>query len=466
MLRADEKVSVEVGAADLPISILAARSGQLALAGDTGALVCNKASASGAVSQRACVFCGSRVVLYPIADALHLVHGPVGCASYTWDIRGALSSGPQLHRLSFATDMRETEVIHGGEKLLARALDELIPKYEPRGAFIYGTCLAGLIGDDLDAVCAAAARRHGIPVITVAAPGFGGTKKTGYRVACEALAKLVGTADTAGIGPHSINILGDFNLAGEVWDLRRMYETMGVEVVATITGDGRISDIARCHGARLNVVQCSGSMTFLAKDMERRFGIPYVQVSYVGMEDTAAALYRVADHFDDQTMRARAQELVCEETAPVLPELRRLRSELRGRTAAIYTGGAFKAISLVRSLRALGMRPVLAGSQTGSPEDYEELRRLCDADTLIVDDLTAGELAAFCARGGVDLLIGGVKERPIAFKLGIAFCDHNHERKHGLAGFSGMLAFAREVHASVTSPVWAALRLPCPGVMP
>ncbi len=29
-----------------------------------------------AVSQRACVFCGSRVVLYPIADALHLVHGP------------------------------------------------------------------------------------------------------------------------------------------------------------------------------------------------------------------------------------------------------------------------------------------------------------------------------------------------------------------------------------------------------
>jgi nitrogenase molybdenum-iron protein alpha/beta subunit len=55
---------------------------------------CNKDSLAGAVSQRACVFCGSRVVLYPIADALHLVHGPIGCAVYTWDIRGALSSGP------------------------------------------------------------------------------------------------------------------------------------------------------------------------------------------------------------------------------------------------------------------------------------------------------------------------------------------------------------------------------------
>ena len=57
-------------------------------------LDCGKQSAAGSVSQRACVFCGSRVVLYPIADALHLVHGPIGCAAYTWDIRGALSSGP------------------------------------------------------------------------------------------------------------------------------------------------------------------------------------------------------------------------------------------------------------------------------------------------------------------------------------------------------------------------------------
>ena len=65
-------------------------------------MACEKHSLAGSVSQRACVFCGSRVVLYPIADALHVVHGPIGCAAYTWDIRGSLSSGPQLHRLSFS----------------------------------------------------------------------------------------------------------------------------------------------------------------------------------------------------------------------------------------------------------------------------------------------------------------------------------------------------------------------------
>ncbi|MCI5119121.1 MAG: nitrogenase iron-molybdenum cofactor biosynthesis protein NifE, partial [Candidatus Electrothrix sp. LOE1_4_5] len=105
------------------------RENQIHVKGETPFnIVCNKDSLAGAVSQRACVFCGSRVVLYPIADALHLVHGPIGCAVYTWDIRGALSSGPELHRLSFSTDLQEMDVIFGGEKKLRRALLELIDR--------------------------------------------------------------------------------------------------------------------------------------------------------------------------------------------------------------------------------------------------------------------------------------------------------------------------------------------------
>src|SRR5512141_2831517 len=110
---------------------------------------CDRESLAGAVSQRACVFCGSRVVLYPIADALHLVHGPLGCAAYTWDIRGAQSSGPELHRLSFTTDLRENAVIFGGAPKLERSLDILIKRHRPKAAFVYSTCIVGLIGDDV-----------------------------------------------------------------------------------------------------------------------------------------------------------------------------------------------------------------------------------------------------------------------------------------------------------------------------
>jgi nitrogenase molybdenum-cofactor synthesis protein NifE len=205
-------------------ALLAERHEQIHRTGEQPfTLVCNKDSLAGAVSQRACVFCGSRVVLYPIADALHLVHGPIGCAVYTWDIRGALSSGPELHRLSFSTDLQERDVIFGGEDKLYRALIELIDRHSPKGAFVYSTCIVGIIGDDLEAVCRRVEAEKRIPVIPVQSEGFKGNKRAGYTAACNAMARIIGTGDTAGISPYSINILGDFNLAGEIWMIREYF---------------------------------------------------------------------------------------------------------------------------------------------------------------------------------------------------------------------------------------------------
>lgn len=449
-------------------AVLDGRRGQVAVAAGED-LVCGKPSLAGSVSQRACVFCGSRVVLYPIADAVHLVHGPIGCAAYTWDIRGAVSSGPQLHRLSFSTDLRETDVVFGGEKRLYAALSALIEEHQPRAAFVYSTCIIGLIGDDVASVCRKVAAERGIPVLPVHSEGFKGTKKDGYRAACDALGALIGTGAPDPVwyrgdaavadSPYSINILGEFNLAGEAWIIRRYYERMGIRVVSIMTGDGRIDEIRGAHTARLNVVQCSGSMTYLAKDMNERWGIPFIQVSYFGIDDMAEALYAAASAFPEEpALMEKACALVTDELATALPALRRFRADLEGKRAAIYVGGAFKARSLVKALRLVGVRTVLVGSQTGNKDDYRDLAGLCEPDTIIVDDSNPAELSRFIQSTKTDVFIGGVKERPIAFKLGIGFCDHNHERKIALAGFEGMVNFAREVHASATSPVWSLIR--------
>jgi nitrogenase molybdenum-cofactor synthesis protein NifE len=146
--------------------------------------------------------------------------------------------------------------------------------------------------------------------------------------------------------------------------------------------------------------------------------------------------------------------LVKRELSTLLPQLAQYKKALTGKKAAIYVGGAFKAFSLVKAFRLIGMQVVLVGSQTGTQEDYLELERISDPGTIIVDDSNPLELATFLKEKEVDLFVGGVKERPIAYKLGVAFCDHNHERKEMLAGFTGMLNFAREVHDSVMSPVW------------
>ena len=286
--------------------------------------------------------------------------------------------------------------------------------------------------------------------------GFKGNKRAGYNAACRAMGRLVGTGDTSGISPISVNILGDFNLAGEIWIIREYLERMGVEVVANITGDGRVEELMRAHGAAVNLVQCSGSTMDLARMMDDRYGTPTLRVSYFGVEDMAQALYDVADFFKerDPGIVERAAALVREELSVLMPKLERYRRDLTGKRAALYVGGAFKAFSLVKAFRLLGMKVVMAGSQTGTREDYEELHAVTDEGTIIVDDTNPLELVQFIKEKRVDVLVGGVKERPIAYKLGVGFCDHNHERKEALEGFVGMANFAEEIHRTVMSPVW------------
>ena len=190
--------------------------------------------------------------------------------------------------------------------------------------------------------------------------------------------------------------------------------------------------------------------------MQAEYGTRSMRVSYFGVEDMAESLYSVARFFQDQDpeIMARTQALVKDELETLYPRLEEYRRALTGKKAAIYVGGAFKAFSLIKAFRLLNMDVVLVGSQTGTKEDYQELYEITDPGTIIVDDTNPLELSSFLKEKHVDIFVGGVKERPIAYKLGVGFCDHNHERKIALAGFEGMLNFAKEVYSSVMSPVW------------
>lgn len=417
-------------------------------------LACNNESLAGAVSQRACVYSGARVVLNPLTDALHLVHGPIGCASYTWDIRGAYTSGPELYKSSFSTDMKELDIVFGGEKKLASALRELAAKYHPPAIFVYSTCIVGIIGDDITAVCKAASQELGIPVIPVKSEGFKGNKSEGYKAACNALFQLIGTADHESQSPLIVNLLGEYNVAGDLWSIKPYFREMGIEVIATLTGDGRVDDIRRAHHANLNLVQCSGSMTYLAKKMEERYGIPYRKISFFGLEDMASALVTTAEFFASDEMKERSEAIIQRELKRVGPQIEYHRSRVEGRKAAIYMGGAAKAVSLVKAFRELGMETVIIGTQTGDRDDYKKISYIVKKGTVIIDDANPLELRELLRKQKADLLVAGVKERFLAYKMGIAFCDFNHDRTTLFEGFDGMRNFAREVDITINNPVW------------
>lgn len=431
-------------------------------------LACDNNSLAGAISQRACVYSGARVVLNPVTDAVHLVHGPIGCAGYTWDIRGAKSSGVETNRSSFSTDMKEIDVVFGGEKKLSKAIDELVDIYRPPVVFVYSTCIVGIIGDDLESVCKTASKKHNIPVIPVKSEGFKGNKSDGYKAACDALKKLIkrpekGAAEkkpeeSPEVNRPKINILGDFNVAGDVWLVKPLFEKMGIEVIVSMTGDSTAESISRAAEADLNLVQCSGSMTYLAKWMQQEYGIPYQTISFFGMEDISIALRKTAEYFGSEEMKKKAEKILETEINRIMPEISRVRERVKGKKAAIYMGGPAKALTLIKGFAELGMEVVIIGTQTGKKEDYEQISYSVRDGTVIVDDANPLELADLLVKQKADLMVAGVKERFIAYKLGVAFCDFNHDRVVEFEGFDGFVNFAKEVDASINSPVWKAVR--------
>ncbi|WP_434564333.1 nitrogenase iron-molybdenum cofactor biosynthesis protein NifE [Thermoanaerobacterium thermosaccharolyticum] len=416
--------------------------------------ICNTDSVAGSVSQRACVYSGARVVLNPIEDAVHLVHGPIGCASYTWDIRGSLSSGSELFRNSFSSDLKESDVIFGGEERLSKCIDEIYEKYKPKLIFVYSTCIAGVIGDDIKAVCKESSKKYNIYVVPVESSGFIGNKAAGYKAACNSLLDLIKEFPVLKKEPLSINYMGDFNLAGEAWIIKGYLDQMGLKVNTIFTGDSNFESLKKATASSLNIVQCAGSMTYLAKKFEETFDIPYMKVSFLGIEDTSNSLRKIAAFFNDKDVMLKTEKLIEEKTKMAKPIIEKYKRYLKGKKAAIFVGGGFKAISLIKQFRELGIDVVVIGTQNGQKDEYEKIEEIADYGTVILDDANPSELEKFMVEKGADILAGGVKERFLSYKMGIAFIDHNHDRKHPLSGYEGAINFAEEVYTTACSPVW------------
>jgi nitrogenase molybdenum-cofactor synthesis protein NifE len=256
--------------------------------------------------------------------------------------------------------------------------------------------------------------------------------------------------------------MGDFNLAGEIWILTDYLKEIGLEVETKITGDSTFRELKNAKNSALNIVQCAGSMIYLAKEFEDRYKIPFIRISFFGIEDTIMSLRTIASTMSeitgDKNIITKTEFFIERKLEEIGNKLDFYRNRLKDKKAAVYVGGGFKAISLIKQFRDLGMETVMVGTQTGRPEEYETIRRLADTDTVILDDANPTELEHFMRERGADILVGGVKERPLAYKLGVSFLDHNHERKHPLCGFEGSINFAKEAYESMLSPVWDIVR--------
>lgn len=423
---------------------------------------CSKPLTPGAAAG-GCAFDGAKIALQPITDAAHLVHGPLACEGNSWDNRHAASSGSKLYRMSFTTDLSELDIVMGeGEKKLYRAIKQVVADYAPPAVFVYQTCVTALIGDDIEAVCSHAAKKLGVPVIPVNAPGFAGSKNLGNKLAGETLLDhVIGTIEPEEDPVDaSINILGEYNLSGELWQVRPLFEALGIKIQSCISGDGRYREIAASHRARVNMMVCSAALINVARKMQERYGIPYFEGSFYGITDTSDALRQTARLLVERgagpDLIERTEQLIAQEEERVWLRLKPYSARLRGKRVLLYTGGV-KSWSVVSALQEIGMEIVGTSVRKSTDEDKARIDAIMD-DPHTYEAIPPREMYAMLRDGKADILLSGGRTQFIALKAKVPWLDINQERHHAYAGYDGIVELVRQLDLALHNPVWERVR--------
>ncbi|UWU68146.1 nitrogenase iron-molybdenum cofactor biosynthesis protein NifE [Bradyrhizobium sp. NC92] len=413
-----------------------------------------------------CAFDGAKIALQPFTDVAHLVHGPIACEGNSWDNRGAASSGSDLWRTGFTTDMNETDVVFGGEKRLSRAIKEIIDKRDPSAIFVYQTCVPAMIGDDIDAVCKAATRKFGKPVIPVNSPGFVGSKNLGTKLAGEALLEhVIGTQEPDNITPYDINLIGEYNLSGELWQVKPLFDELGIRILSCISGDGKYREVASSHRARAAMMVCSRSMINVARKMKERYEIPFFEGSFYGIQDSSDALREIARLLVERGapghLIERTEAVIAREEARAWAAIEPYKPRFKGKKALLITGGV-KSWSVVAALREAGLELVGTSVKKSTKEDKERIKELTGQDAHLIEDMPPREMYKVLKDAKADIMLSGGKSQFVALKAATPWLDINQERCHAYMGYAGMVKLVEEIDRSLFNPMWEQLRRPAP----
>jgi nitrogenase molybdenum-cofactor synthesis protein NifE len=415
-----------------------------------------------------CAFDGAQIALLPIADVAHIVHGPIGCAGSSWDNRGTRSSGPELYKIGMTTDLTEQDVIMGrGERRLLHSIKQAINDYHPAAVFVYNTCVPALTGDNVGAVCKTAEQQFGVPCVLVDSAGFYGTKNLGNRIAGESVfCQVMGTrtpdpvprrSARLNVQVHDVNLIGEYNIAGEFWRVAPLFDELGLRILCSLSGDARFREVQTMHAAEANMLVCSKALINVARKLEERYGTPWFEGSFYGVDDTSAALRAFADLIGHLDLANRTEALIEREEARIEEELEPYRKRLRGKKVLLYTGGV-KSWSIVSALQDLGMKVVATGTKKSTEQDKQRIRELMGDDAKMIAAGSPRVLLDTFTEYGADMLIAGGRNMYTALKARVPFLDINQEREFPYAGYDGMVQLAQQITLSLESPVWEATR--------
>ncbi len=378
-----------------------------------------------------CSVYGAALVAAEVYDSDFCVHGPQGCTSVIKEAFAVQGKEYDYHH----SGMTESDIIFGGEKCLIKALTEAFSSYEKAGPkFMVTSCSSEIIGDNVDAV--AARVNEGLPLVKVTGGGIKGNQYFGID---QALVGLISKFADAHREKRSrlVNIIGTVGLSrqwrGDLYELRRLLETMGLEVNLVACGS-TIDNFKRISMASLTILLIPEVGRAAAEYLQKRFNIPYCYSPLflpLGLKGTEVWLHEVGKALS--VSEERIQEIIDTEEEMVRSALQvglnqmlyvEKLSRLKGLPVSIIAEGS-AAFSWARFVcEELNMKLVFLGLRTGHDNHelhtaLEEFKREIPLSPRVLFKPTIDAVRGALRDTGTEFIIGSSSEADMGEEMGI-----------------------------------------------
>ncbi|MFT0174426.1 nitrogenase molybdenum-iron protein subunit beta [Paraburkholderia mimosarum] len=348
---------------------------------------------------KACQPLGAVFVANGFHRTLPFVHGSQGCVAY---YRSHFSRHFKEPTSCVSSSMTEDAAVFGGLNNMIDGLANAYNLYKPEMIAVSTTCMAEVIGDDLDAFIKNSKQKGSVPqdydVPFAHTPAFVGSHVTGYDNALLGILKHFwdGKAGTATplirVRDESVNFIGGFDgfVVGNIKEIRRIFDLFGVSVNiicdpsdtwnTPTDGEFRMyeggttkNEVERALNAKATFIFQEYCCEKTAKYIAEHGQEVVVLNSPVGVAGT--------DHFLMEISRVTGK--------PIPPELERERGRLvdamadsqailHGKRYALY-GDPDQMLGYTQFLLELGAEPVHVVSTNGNDGWAEKVKALLDA---------------------------------------------------------------------------------------
>ncbi len=342
-----------------------------------------------------------------IEDASIIIHAPPGC--YMMQHMNSLCNEWQPDM--YSTLVSYANVMMGTEDNLEETLRKVI-SYGPKAVIIVTSPVIEITGDDVEGVV----KKVGFEKTAVIRLPLGDSlaegKEKGFLSLLDMMNPDIKTVE------KSVNILGPthvtFNWRADVFELKRMLSNIGVSVNAVFTADSTIQEIENAPGAALNICMYPFDCGIeTAKEMERRFGTPYVADHVpIGFGQSAAWLKEIGEilKVDPKAYIEGEMKSALDFSAGLL-----VSNTLFESSVALSTDNCDSYSVGISSFLAREMGMDVCMATVGSSEAATQMKEVCD--TVIVNPGTDDKKSLFLEKSPT-IILGNYYDLKLATDMG------------------------------------------------